>query len=389
MVVNTCTVTHRSDRDARALIRRARRENPSARVVVAGCLAEVDPEGVLGLGADLVAGSAAKAGSRGTDRLRRFGDRAEGITGPLPAAEPPAPVTRFGRSRAFLKVQDGCDAGCAYCIVPRARGAPRSLPPEEVAAGLARLREGGHREVVLAGIHLGRWGCDLAPPRRFAELLDLAENSGIGRVRLSSLEPLELTEEVIGRTAASPTLCPHFHVPLQSGSDAVLRRMGRPYTAGEFRERVEAALHRIEGLCLGFDVIVGLPGETEEEFLRTERLLESLPFCYLHVFPYSRRRGTPAADMDGQVAEGEKSRRAARLRELARAKKEAFVRARVGRTLPALAEGEPRGGTLQLRTRNYVEVLVPWRGETPRHETAVRLLSYENGKAWGEAAEST
>jgi len=387
VVINTCTVTHRSDRDARALIRRARREHPGARVVVAGCLAEVDPDAVLALGADLVVGAAGKGELAALADSARRGLATAGAPPPLSLV--PEPVHRFGgRARAYLKVQDGCDAHCAYCIVPHARGPSRSLPPEEVARGLDRLREAGHAEVVLTGIHLGAWGRDLSPPLPLTALLDLAEASGIPRVRLSSIEPMELDDEVIERVAASGVLCPHLHVPLQSGSDAVLSRMGRPYGAAEFLARMYKAFGRIPDLCLGLDVIVGFPGETEDEFLATETLLDRLNFCYLHVFPYSARKGTPAHAMENQVEEGVKRERAARLRALSKAKTEKFRRAAVGRVWPALAEGVAEGGRLVFRTRHYVPILVGRMDPIPDGETAVLAKGFEDGEVRGETAEN-
>ncbi len=373
VVVNSCTVTHRSDRDVRSLVRRVRRERPAARIVVTGCLAQVDPGAVEALGVDAVVGNA--------DKLSIPERLGEGIavarprplpSGPLPAA----PVHRFaGRARAFLKVQDGCEAGCAYCIVPMARGPSRSLPPDEVARGLQRLRGAGHGEVVLTGVHLGFWGRDLSPPRTMADLLDVAEESGVGRLRLSSLEPLEVTAEVVARLAAGGPWCPHLHVPLQSGDDRVLGAMGRPYTAAVFAERVGAAAEAVPELCLGLDVIVGFPGEDDRAFGNTVRLLESLPLAYLHVFPFSPRQGTRAVDMAGRVDPAVVKDRARVLRALSRDKQRSFWGRQVGRTAWALPEGEPEGGVLRVRTRNYAPVRVPWTGPAPAGEFRVELTA--------------
>ncbi len=382
VVVNSCTVTHRSDRDTRAWVRRARRANPGIRVVVTGCYAQVDPEALREMGVDAVVGTGEKPV---IPRLLEEGAGGVLVGDPSRARElRPAPVSRFGgRSRAYLKVQDGCEAFCAYCIVPYARGPSRSLPLEHVRAGLDRLREVGYREVVLTGVHLGLWGRDLVPPRPFEDLLDAAEGAGIPRVRLSSLEPNEISDGVIGRIARPGALCPHLHVPLQSGSDRVLRAMGRPYTVAEFRRRLEAAARAVPGVCLGLDVIVGFPGESPEDFEATRELLEGLPVAYLHVFPFSPRRGTPAAERPDRVPADEIRRRARVLRELSERKRREFHGAQVGLRLPALPEGEPRGGVLRLRTRNYVPVRVPWAGPAPRDEVTVLLERVREG--WVDA----
>ncbi|GAB4249057.1 tRNA (N(6)-L-threonylcarbamoyladenosine(37)-C(2))-methylthiotransferase MtaB [Deferrisoma sp.] len=371
VIVNSCTVTHRSDRDTRALVRRARQQNPGARIVVTGCYAEVSPEEALAAGADLVVGT---GGKFAVPQLLR--DGATGIRKPCGdegGERFPAVGGLRGRARAYLKVQDGCNAFCAYCIVPYARGRSRSLPLDRVRRGLARLREGGYGEVVLTGVHLGLWGRDLSPPQPFAALLDAAEAAGIPRIRLSSLEPGEITDGLLERLARSGVLCPHLHVPVQSGSDRILQRMGRPYGAELVRERVARAAERIPGLCVGMDLIVGFPGETEEDFRETLRLVEDLPVAYLHVFRFSPRRGTRAWDLPERVPAAEIKRRAAALRAVGEGKRRAFWASQVGRTLPALAERAAAEGRLRLRTRNYLPVEVAWEGTPPREEVMVRI----------------
>ncbi|MFU8855802.1 MAG: tRNA (N(6)-L-threonylcarbamoyladenosine(37)-C(2))-methylthiotransferase MtaB [Deferrisomatales bacterium] len=377
VVINTCTVTHRSDRDARALVRRARRTVPGARVVATGCYAQVAPGELAALGVDAVVGNREK---NALPELLEAGVGGVLVGGVSEAGVlAPEPVHRFeGRSRAFLKVQDGCACFCAYCIVPYARGPSRSLPLAEVHSGLGRLRDSGHQEVVLTGVHLGFWGRDLAPPRAFGELLDAAEASGVPRVRLSSLEPGELTDEVVRRLAGSATLCPHLHVPLQSGSDRVLAAMGRPYTGAEFRRRVEAAAAAVPGLCLGLDVIAGFPGEDEGAFEETLGLLEAIPFAYLHVFPFSPRKGTRAWGLPDRVPPPVVAARARRLRELSGVRRRAFERNHRGSVMLALPEGWASPGVLSLRTRNYIEVRVPWAGPPPREEVFVRLERLED-----------
>ncbi len=378
VIVNSCTVTHRSDRDTRAWVRRARRSRPGVRVVVTGCYAQVDPEALRALGVDAVVGTADRSSVPDLVERGWSGVRVARVDRVRPLE--PEPVSRFtGRARAFLKVQDGCEAFCAYCIVPYARGPSRSLPLEDVEAGLVRLREAGHREVVLTGVHLGLWGRDLVPPKSLEDLLAVAERSGVPRIRLSSLEPQEIGEALICRLSRSDVLCPHLHIPLQSGSDRVLAAMGRPYRVGAFRRLVERLARSVPGICLGLDVIVGFPGESEEDFRDTVDLLEALPVAYLHVFPFSPRKGTRAYTMAGRVPEAEVGRRARILRELSARKREAFWKSQRGRILPALAEGGDGEGWLRFRTRNYVPVRVRWVGEPPGHEVRVRLEAVRNG----------
>jgi len=383
VVVNTCTVTHRSERDARQMIRRVRREHPNAYVVATGCYAQISGDKALEAGADLVAGTAWKAKLADLIKKERSGVL---VTDDFSTLLAPELVTGLkGRTRGFFKVQDGCEAFCNYCIIPHARGPSRSLPPDEVRSGLQRMLAAGHREVVLTGIHIGRWGHDLEGSPALPDLLAIAEDSGIPRVRISSLEPLEATAEVVDMVAASKVLCPHLHIPLQSGSDAVLKAMGRPYGVTGFRERVEYALSRIPGLCLGFDLITGFPGERPEDFEDTLKLLRSIDFAYLHVFPYSRRKGTPAAKMPAQIPDMVKRERAAALRKLSAERNLAFHEQRIGKTFAALAEGSVTEGALRLRARDYTEVYVKWSGgETPADEVNVTASHIEGHKLWAK-----
>jgi threonylcarbamoyladenosine tRNA methylthiotransferase MtaB len=387
VVVNTCTVTHRSDRDARALIRRAKRSNPGARVIVTGCYAQINPETLSALGADAVVGTGAK---QDIPDLIEGGN--QGIFVEVPPRSPLLPLglrKLRGRSRAFFKVQEGCEAFCSYCIVPYARGPSRSLPLNSVCSGLAELREGGNGEVVLTGVHLGFWGRDLDPPRTFSELLDAAEKSGIPRIRLSSLEPREVTPEVVERLASSPVLCPHLHVPLQSGSDHILRAMGRPYSSAEFREAVLTAHGGVPGICLGFDVIVGFPGEDDAAFRETLGLLEGMPFAYLHVFPFSARRGTRAWDLPERVPETVVKERAAALRALSRRRWRAFQELHLGKSLAALPEGSAVEGRLKLTTRSYISVVVPWSGPVPPREQKVEITRVDSQGVFGRTVSAS
>jgi threonylcarbamoyladenosine tRNA methylthiotransferase MtaB len=376
-VINTCTVTASTDYQSRQLIRRALRKNPAAAVIVTGCYAQRAPE-EIGLipGVRIIAGNQEK--ERIPELLLALGDRPPRVlVGDVGAART---ISRLGASvfpehtRAFLKIQDGCNACCSYCIVPLARGRSRSLPPGEVRERLASLSRSGYREVVLTGIHLGAWGRDLTPPADLTALLgQIAEEGGLERLRLSSIEAREVGAGLISLMKASPTLCRHLHIPLQSGDDAVLAAMGRDYDTAFFRDLVAKLSRTIPGIAVGVDVMAGFPGETEEAFANTVRLLEEMPVAYLHVFPYSRRPGTPAADREDQVPEEEKKRRARRLRAVGTAKRRAFAERFVGAPLTVLVEGriDRETGLPVGFSDNYIQVAV--RGDL-RANRIVRVM---------------
>jgi threonylcarbamoyladenosine tRNA methylthiotransferase MtaB len=396
VVVNTCTVTARAECSDRQAIRRAGRVSPRARVVVTGCWAQTSPAAVAALGGvDLVLGNADKP--RLPDLLEAL------LAGPSPAPrvevseiatarlEPVAPGPRVdGRSRAFLKVQDGCQHRCAFCIVPLARGASRSLEPKVVADQVRLLVEAGHPEVVLTGVDLGHYGADLTPRTSLAALLRaLVEIEGLRWLRLSSMLPAYFTDEVLEVLTTSPVIAPHFHVPIQSGSDRVLRAMRRPYNVARYRAVTDRLVAAIPRLGLGADVIAGFPGETEADAAETVALVEALPFSYLHVFPYSARPGTEAARLGARVDAGTVARRARRLRELGRAKALAFRRALVGRVEEALVlETRDRAtGDLVGLTGNYVEVAFPGPDALRRRLARVRVTAADAGGVRGLLAE--
>lgn len=359
-LINTCTVTARADFEARQLIRRAYRLNPDSRTIVAGCLAQVQPEALAALpGVALILG---QGKAELLDRLQADISRAMTIhcvhpTWPLSALGLPV----FDRTRAFFRIQDGCSAHCTYCIVPRARGASRSLPPADVIAGVEYYAAQGYAEVVLTGIHLGAWGADLNPPVKLVDLLANLLHGDGPRLRLSSLEPNEVTDRMIDLLKNSPRFCPHWHLPLQSGSDSILAAMGRPYTAADYGYLVEQLAGYGRHWCLGADVLVGFPGEGPEEFQETYDLLARLPIAYLHVFPFSRRSGTPAADWPNQVPDREKKKRVAALRHLSVQKRQAFYRRCLGQVRSTLIENtrDPRTGLARGLTDNYLSLLLP------------------------------
>ena len=333
VVVNTCTVTARAELSDRQTIRRARRVNPAARIVVTGCWAQTSPDDVARVGGvDLVVGNADKdrlpelvegllAGSAGLPR-RAVSDLAGARLTP-----PDVPARASARARAFVKVQDGCQHRCAFCIVPFARGESRSLALSAVLQQVRRLVELGHPEVLLTGIDLGHYGADLTPRASLGGLVRaVGEIDGLRWLRLSSLLPAYFTSDLLEAVTSSAVVAPHFHVPLQSGSDRVLRAMRRPYTVALYRRVVERLAARVPRLGLGADVLVGFPGETEADFQATVSLVEALPFTYLHVFPYSARSGTDAATRADRLDAATLTRRAAVVRMLGEAKAAAFRR---------------------------------------------------------------
>ncbi|MBN1548954.1 MAG: MiaB/RimO family radical SAM methylthiotransferase, partial [Syntrophaceae bacterium] len=292
-----------------------------------------------------------------------------------------------GHTRAFLKIQDGCDAWCSYCIVPHARGRSRSLPPERVLDEIRRLGDAGYREVVLTGIHLGVYGKDLKAPSSLLDILKIVnQERPLERIRLSSLEPGEVTNELIELVGGSQVICPHFHIPLQSGDDDVLKAMRRTYDRGFFRDLIEKIRTKLPRAAIGVDIMTGFPGEDEAAFQNTYKLIATLPVTYLHVFPYSRRPGTPAATMQGQVGEKIKKERAEALRVLGEQKKMTFSRSFVGTEMTVLVEGH--GGkekkSMQGWTDNYQSVLID--GVHPdlfNQMVSVRITGFHDGRLTG------
>jgi threonylcarbamoyladenosine tRNA methylthiotransferase MtaB len=389
-IVNTCTVTGRTDYQSRQLIRRAIRRNPAAAVFVTGCYAQRAPEEIARIpGVRIIAGNAEKASLPQLLQELTSGGEAQVRVGDIRNEQT---FLRLGatifpeHTRAFLKIQDGCDAFCSYCIVPHARGPSRSLPSAEVAARIATLAAGGYREVVLTGIHLGAYGRDLAPPEELTGMIRrIADERQVERLRLSSIEPRETTDELIALLGSSGVVCRHLHIPLQSGDDGILAAMRRDYDATFFRNLLQRILAAVPGIAVGIDVMVGFPGETEEAFANTLRLVEEMPVAYLHVFPYSRRPGTPAASLAGQIPDQEKKERAERLRRIGAAKRHAFAARFIGTPLTVLIEGrkEPGTGFPLGFSDNYLPVAVRGAAEVNR---IVRVMpeSFRNGRLLAE-----
>lgn len=370
-VINTCTVTGMSDHKSRKAIRRARRRSPGAIIVATGCYAQGFPVEIEEMEqADLV------IGTQGREKLPQIvasleqGKSPRGLVRPfeprgsfemLPAAR------RRGRSRGFLKIQEGCNQGCTYCIIPTVRGPLRSLPPGEAVAHARAMVDSGYREIVLTGIHLGLYGADLEQVTLGALLDELEKIEGLLRIRLSSIEPSDITGELVERIISSEKICPHLHIPLQSGDGEILKRMNRPYTPEEYLYLVRWLRELKNDLAISADVMVGFPGESEEHHRRSLSFIRSIRFSRLHVFAYSPRPGTPAAEFPGQVESAVKERRSREMIDLGNKMAASFRRKFIGSLQEVLIE--------KVRPHDYGE------GFTP-HYLRARVALDGRGRGW-------
>ena len=377
-IINSCTVTAVAGHKSRQLIRRAVRNNPGARVVVTGCYADSDRAAVEAIeGVSLVLGNDDK------DRLPQLIAEELGIDfDPIVRVSgEPAPNTA-PHTRALVKIQDGCDQFCSYCIVPHVRGDLWSRPEAEIIDEVARLAREGAPEIVLTGIHLGLYGA--GHDTGLADLLaTLVEIEGLGRIRLSSIELREVTPELVELIAASPKLCKHLHVPLQHGSNAVLAAMNRHYSAEEFAERARYLASAVGDIALTTDVIVGFPGETDADFKRTVDLVASIGFSRLHVFKFSPRKGTPAAGLGGQIPKDVKERRSAELIALGEDLAARFASRYIGKELIVSIERR-QGEYLSGMSDNYIRVMCAGSDELIGKLARVRVDEREDAKLFGE-----
>ena len=361
-VINTCTVTAVSDKKSRQVIRRARKAAPDAVIAVCGCYPQTHPDDVEKLGVDLISGTGDRTGF--VDLLEReWRDRQ-----PITALDDAFQRRSFeslpaggleGRTRAMLKMEDGCVNFCSYCIIPYARGRVRSLPLADCVRQARELEAAGYREIVLTGIEISSWGQDLEGKPELIEAIE-AICQGLSpdtRVRLGSLEPRTITPDFCRRVAALPNLCPHFHLSMQSGCDTVLARMNRKYDSNRYYESVTFLHEAYDRPAVTTDLIVGFPGETEEEFQQTLDFIQKCAFSAMHIFPYSKRPGTPAAKLPGQVRNAVKEERAHRAAQIARTMQDTYLDSWVGETVPVLFE-EEREGLWRGHTTRYCEVEV-------------------------------
>ncbi len=379
IVVNTCTVTRRTDQQVRQTVRRLHRENPEACLVVTGCFAERDPETLAGIaGVNLILGNADK------ERLPEIiegcgrGSASKIIRAPFHHRKDcrlSSMSHTGGHTRPLIKLQDGCDTRCSYCIVPQVRGPGRSVPPWDVLSEIRALIAQGFKEIVLTGVNLGAYGFKLGNHTRLLDLLqEVVKISGLGRFRLSSIEPMHFERGIIGLAAQNSVFAPHFHIPIQSGSDLILRQMRRPYKAALIQDLFYSIQEKLPNVGLGSDILVGFPGETDKDFDDTCELVRKIPLTYLHVFPFSAREGTDAYTMPGRVPSKVIKVRANLMQQISQDKNFAFRRRFVGKVLPAitLAKQDKKGMSVVL-TDNYIEALIPANSVPPNRLVNVRI----------------
>lgn len=396
VIVNTCAVTSGAGAQSRQSIRKCLRRNPEAKIIITGCYAEIDAQ-LLAAIDELKGRDYSIIGNCNKDQVVALATRTDFsidqmLLGEINKAKKicDLPVKRFGeRSRAYLRIQDGCESFCSYCIVPYTRGPSRSLPVSRVLEQAAVFAEQGHREIVLTGIHLGNYGKDLEPAVKLVDLLQmLAEHTPEVSYRISSLEPLEIDTRLLELMRSKQNIQPHFHIPLQSGHNSILKRMARRYTTEQFSEVIKLCHSKVPDLSIGIDILAGFPGETEEQFNEAVTFLQSLNFAYLHVFPYSRRPGTIAADLPGQIPKPVKEHRVAELLRLSQAKQRNFHEGQLKKTRQVLVEGRrDKQGRLKGFTDNYIDVRFSGPASLLNDICMVKLLTIENNFVIGERHE--
>jgi threonylcarbamoyladenosine tRNA methylthiotransferase MtaB len=365
-IINTCTVTQKASMQSRQAIRQFIRSNPQAQIVVTGCYAQTEPDELKKIdGVNRIIGHGDKHNIPDIVLSQEKGLPSPSLTWRNILHEhhfKHIPVTVFGnRTRPFLKIQDGCDTFCTYCIVPYARGRSRSMPLESVLKNFHCLKQAGFHEVVLTGVHLGAYGLDFSPQTTLTALLDhIRKSTAMDRVRLSSIEPHELTQDIIELIAKTEIFCDHFHIPLQSGDDRILERMHRPYTSSFFRDLVVKIKDQVPDAAIGVDILIGFPGETEKAFENTYSLIEKLPVDYLHVFPFSPRPGTPADKYPQKVPQKTIKARCEKMRQIGNEKKRIFYETFMEKTVVVLIESkrDKATGLLKGITSNYIPVHV-------------------------------
>jgi threonylcarbamoyladenosine tRNA methylthiotransferase MtaB len=438
-ILNTCTVTARADAEIRQLVRRIHRANPRCRILVTGCYAQRSPAEIAQLGgvawvvgnshkhliADLLRSSLSQESEARSQEseVRSQNSGAIGQTGLVriqsseanpagsnevfdhmlaPAAQPGtprrsmvlvgkigdefhfAPVFPDDRTRPTLKIQDGCNARCSFCVIPSVRGRSRSLAPEKVVEQVRELEQRGYKEIVLSGINLGSYGRDIDRGLTFLSLLErLLAETAIARLRISSIEPMDVSPALIRLVAQQPRLAQHFHIPLQSGCSRILRLMHRRYWPSQYAERILAIRERIPNAGIGADVMVGFPGETDQDHAASAAFIESLPFTYLHIFPYSARPHTPAAASPQQVNGRVARQRAQEIRALLARKRQTFLQAQIGRKLSAITLDESETCDRVALSSNYLKIVLPGSNLPPNTLLDIHVGRVHEGLLWG------
>ena len=386
-VFNTCTVTENAEKECRQLVRRVLRQNPEAFVVVTGCYAQLRPEEITAIdGVDAVLGTQEKF--KLFDILEGFEKRDLACIFVSPDNE----INEFGpahstdadsRTRAYLKIQDGCDYKCSFCTIPKARGLSRSMEPDSVIKEFRTLLDQGYKEIILTGVNVGDYGKQYQTDL-YHLLLRMVDIPGEFRIRISSIEPNLLSDEIIELTASNEKMCRHFHIPLQSGSPRILRQMKRRYKTEDYKRLIDKLNNIIPDAGIGVDVITGFPGETDEEFMTTYNFLRDLNISYLHVFTYSERPGTIAAEMPDQVDVFERKRRNSELRKLSTRKRNLFYNQNIGKTAEVLFEAEDHGGIMKGFSSNYIRVGAPYNPELVNRLSSVKITQVEKSLCSGE-----
>ena len=393
VVLNTCTVTADADRAARAAVRRIHAQNPLAKIIVTGCYAQRAPEELAALpGVTNIVGNSHKHAladlvthptfipihtllREPQIHLSDIFAHTQLLSAPIAADD--------SRTRPTLKVQDGCNNRCSFCVIPSVRGQSRSLPLTQVLTDIATLVSSGANEVVLSGINLGRWGRDLTPTLTFETLIEaILKETALPKLRLSSVEPMDWTNHLIHLVSSSPRIAKHAHVPMQSGSDAILRRMHRKYRPWHYRDRIATIRAAMPDAAIGADVMTGFPGETEADFAETLRLVDDLPLTYLHIFPYSARPGTPAAAHPNQVPTHTARQRQRELQTLIAVKKHSFASTFIGRTLSAITLTSANNDSTSALTDNFLELQIEGH-HPPNRWLPVRIESSSHGTLSG------
>ncbi len=386
-VFNTCTVTENAEKECRQLVRRVLRQNPEACIVVTGCYAQLRPEEIAAIeGVDAVLGTAEKF--RLFEVLNDFEKKQMACVFVSPGCEqvdfgPAHSTDADNRTRAYLKIQDGCDYKCSFCTIPKARGLSRSMDPDSVITDFRALLDQGYKEIILTGVNVGDYGKQYQTDlyRLLLRMLEIDENF---RIRISSIEPNLLSDEIIDLTSSNEKMCRHFHIPLQSGSPNVLKMMRRRYKTGDYQRLIDKLHSAVPGIGIGVDVIVGFPGETDEDFITTYNFLRDLEISYLHVFTYSERPDTPASDYAGRVEVFERKRRNKVLRELSSRKKNMFYHKNTGMELEVLFESENHNGLIHGFSSNYVRVSSPYDPDLVNKIARVKVNSVNNLTCSGE-----